>query len=82
MRGRSEGATTLWCVVSTSGCKKGIGTYVNPLLVKALQTAAVFIGAKVIEATIAELTEMKEKMGHKDPQAIPKVIKLVQGGKQ
>jgi len=54
---------------------------VNPILARLLQTVAVFIGAKLLEALIAELHVM-EKEVHKKQKKLPYVLEMIQGGKR
>ena len=63
------------------GTRKVIGTSVNPILARLLQTAAVFIGAKLLEALIAELSAM-EKEVKKKQKKLPIVLEMIQGGKR
>ena len=53
----------------------------NPILARLLQTAAVFVGAKLLEALIAELHVM-EKEVKKKQKKLPIVMELIQGGKR
>ncbi len=57
----------------------------SPIVVRILQTAAAVIGAKLIEALIAELEsmceEMKKKQSQKSKRVITEVVRLVSGNK-
>lgn len=56
----------------------------NITVARILQAAALFVGTKLIEALITELTAMEEEIKKKDEgtDAIKQVVRLVHGGKK
>jgi len=55
---------------------------VNAILARILPAAAVFIGVKLLESLLAELTAVEKEVKHKHRNIMPQVMRLVQGGKQ
>lgn len=53
----------------------------NPIVARLLQTAAIFIGAKLLEALIAELNVMDKEVKKKQKSIMPQILRLVHGSK-
>jgi hypothetical protein len=64
------------------GTKKGIGRLVNPVFARLLTSIAAFAAAQFAKAVIDELKQIEQRVEEKKKQTVlPKVLKILQGGK-